>query len=190
MAVYLECASVSGMSNLSKISRFAFAAIVYAALGSGCSSPPIPFSFRNVKIGVPYKEAIARHLVEKCRPDGKDRVECDLVGGPFAGLGVAPIEVSFFEGRLSSLRAMIGREDLTKAAQALGAAYGRECDSQTGVVDTSYGPVKINAQVFWCFAEGRLALEEYAYGLENSESQVRFPYTEVPSPDVSKPGDL
>ena len=85
---------------------------------------------------------------------------------------------------------MIAKDDLIQGAQALAKAYGEPCDTRTAAIDTTYGPMEINTQVVWCFAEGELVLEKYAYGLEHSDSRITFPYIAPSGPAISGSGDL
>lgn len=163
--------------------------VACTTLITGCSKPKPSFTFRGIHIGLPYHEAVARHLVTKCHGSAGDE-QCELTGGPIAGLGWGPINLSFSDGKLSSIDAIIAKEDFLQGGQALAKAYGEPCETRTAAIETPYGPMQVNTQAVWCFADGDLVLEKYGWGLEHSESRITFPYIEPSGPAVSGPNDL
>lgn len=89
-----------------------------------------------------------------------------------------------------ALEATFDPEQLGRVEANLRAAYGEPCADEIGTADTSAGVARINRRVFWCFVEGRLALEQFAYGAMLNKSLVEFPYGSRDAATAKSPNDL
>lgn len=130
-------------------------AILFA--GGVIAAPTLPaFSFRDIVAGSP---ATTDNLTW-CRKELDGTTSCRNSVDKVAGIDTESKTV-LYNGMLYTLRLRFGSSDYEKVLAAFRARYGEPCVTSTNKVQNGFGASFDSAHTEWCFATGKLTLDQY-----------------------------
>ena len=142
------------------------------------AADPLPvFDFKGFVAG----EVVSAKALKDC-DDRNGEISCrnkfDKIAGVFADT-----RIRFAHGKLSSVYATADRAFYPAFRDAFAAKYGKPCKVEATTLKNSYGAEFERHTQIWCFATGKLYLEDIGSNL----SQLTFGYMDDNQPPKKEP---